>query len=532
LRKAAKTMKFSLLLSGLFFKQVFGQLPHPEPNDRTFVVNEGPGLDLYDCGDADLPRGTVWLNSSLFIGDVDLNNIQSVSLVLPAYDVDIPDEVDHAFFNGRMVGSFIGSNDNWHLNTFSLNVNEVNYDAYNDISIHVDELNQGWCVSVDWIAVEFDYATIFPEHGDSLVHDSNGCADLLITLGFQNPSDTTCNAQASLLDSSGFFIDAYTERIMIDSVDEVGEFDMVFSGSLLGEVGREGPFSVTGVLVTCDNGAQYLTPVAHTTAAYTLLDMQCPNAPASTERENPTPSGVYGDPHIRTWNGAQYDFHGVCDLVLLRNPEFGNGAGLDVHIRTKKMRQWSYVESAVARIGENILEVRGGEKSEFWINGIQGTGDDELVISEYERISDTSLRLVVDLGDSEGIVFKTWNSFVSIRVENPKYKNFVGSVGLMGSFPDGLKIGRKNNIIEDINTFGQDWQVLSSEQKLFRDIEGPQHPQHCEIPTSVEMRRRLAASLVTVEEAEGACIGANSEDKDLCIFDVMATNDHSSAGAY
>jgi hypothetical protein len=495
-------------------------------------VNEGEGLDQYECGGSNLPIGSAWLNATLFIEHVDLNSVKLISLVIPAFDVDIPDEVDHAYFNGRKVGSFIGSDSNWHLNAFPLSADEVLLNEWNDISILVDEMNQGWCVSIDWVAVEFDYTDVFAEHEDALVH-KRGCADLKVTLKFDNPSDTNCNIQGSLLDSDGLFIDSHTDYIAVESVDGEGEVDMVFSGALLGDAGLEGPFSLTGVLFTCDNGAQYLKPVAHVTAAYTFYDMQCPGAVPPV----PPVPGAFGDPHIKTWNGEQFDFHGVCDLVLLRNPEFGNGAGLDVNIRTKKMRQWSYVDSAVARIGEDILEVRGGDNSEFWINGVQGNGNtDELVISEYEiryqRISDNSIKLVVDLGDGEGIVFKTWNTFVSIRVENPKDKNFVGSVGLMGSFPKGLKIGRDNTIIEDFNAFGQDWQVLSTEQNLFRDIEGPQHPQYCEIPNSVEMRRRLAASLVTVEEAEKACIGANSGDKDLCIFDVMATNDQSSAGAY
>jgi len=247
--------------------------------------------------------------------------------------------------------------------------------------------------------------------------------------------------------------------------------------------------------------------------------------------------GVYGDPHIKTWIGEQFDFHGICDLVLVSIAEFGKGAGLDVHIRTKKMRQWSYVNSAAVRIGRDILEVRGGEKSRFWINGIEGNGNtDKLSISEYpiqyHPISKNSEKLIIDLGNGEGIVIKTWNNFVSVKVENPKKDNFVGSVGLMGSFPEGTKIGRENSIIEDTNVFGQEWQVLSSEQNLFHNIEGPQHPQHCEIPSSKEMRRRLAGSLVTVEDAGNACVEAGIEDEELCIFDVMATNDQSSAGAY
>jgi len=247
--------------------------------------------------------------------------------------------------------------------------------------------------------------------------------------------------------------------------------------------------------------------------------------------------GAFGDPHIKTWTGEQFDFHGICDLVLVSNPEFVNGAGLDVHIRNKKMRQWSYVDSAAVRIGKDILEVRGGKKKNVWIDGIESNGNmEKLSIAgfpiQYYPISKKSEKFVVDLGNDERIVFKTWNSFLSVTIENPQNDKFAGSVGLMGSFPAGTKIGRGNSIVDDINVFGQEWQVLSSEQNLFHEIEGPQHPQQCEIPSSKEMRRRLAASIVTVADAEKACIGAGQKDKELCIFDVMATNDESSAGAY
>merc|ERR1712166_1145025 len=64
----------------------------------------------------------------------------------------------------------------------------------------------------------------------------------------------------------------------------------------------------------------------------------------------PTGGGVKGDPHFKTWNGDRYDFHGVCDLVLVHNLGFETGLGMDIHIRTKKVRQWSSVASAVVRI--------------------------------------------------------------------------------------------------------------------------------------------------------------------------------------
>jgi len=523
----------------LFVKQVFGQgaIPHPIPNNRTFVVDEGSGLDVRRCGGSanGVAPGTVWLNATLEVTGIVQEDVVAVTLVVPAFDVDIPEEVDHAYFNGRKVGSFVGSHDNWHLNSFPLETTEVRYGAFNDINIQVDEMDEGWCVSIDWVALEFDSQTIFPGHRDELVSNANGCADLKFTVEFPNPSSTQCNIQGSLTSQDGTFITSITEQVNVDESGGLGSVDFLFSGELVGGAGNEGNFVLNGVLITCNNEAQYMKTNAHTTESYSLYEM-CGSVPGPTPPTTP-PTGAYGDPHIKTWDGEVFDFHGVCDLVLVSNPGFDNGVGLDIHIRTKKTREWSYVDSAAVRIGDNILEVRGGKKSALWINGIQGNGKtDELTISDYsikhQHINENSEKFVIDLGDDECIIFKTWNSFVSIKIENPKQNNFVGSVGLMGSFPTGLKIGRENSIIDDINTFGQEWQVLSTEKNLFHDIEGPQHPQHCEIPSSAEMRRRLAASLMTVEEAEKACIGADSEDKELCIFDVMATNDLSSAGAY
>ena len=63
----------------------------------------------------------------------------------------------------------------------------------------------------------------------------------------------------------------------------------------------------------------------------------------------------------------QYDFHGECDLVLLHNPDFMNGLGMDIHIRTKIESFWSSVESAVIKIGDHTMEIRADPKKDAWI---------------------------------------------------------------------------------------------------------------------------------------------------------------------
>ena len=42
----------------------------------------------------------------------------------------------------------------------------------------------------------------------------------------------------------------------------------------------------------------------------------------------------FPDPHVKTFNGQFFSFHGQCDLVLNRNKIFESGSSLAVHVRT------------------------------------------------------------------------------------------------------------------------------------------------------------------------------------------------------
>jgi hypothetical protein len=254
--------------------------------------------------------------------------------------------------------------------------------------------------------------------------------------------------------------------------------------------------------------------------------------------------GAFGDPHFKTWNGDKYDFHGVCDLVLLHNPSFANGVGMDIHLRTKRTRQWSYVESAAVRIGQDSLEVTGGKtENKYWINADAGkelTHDTELdsKLSGYpihfKKINDKSHEFTINLGSDEKITISTWNGFVRVNVGAGEAGMFAHSLGLMGSYDlNGAKIARDGKTaIIDNDVFGQEWQVSPEEVSLFHNLEGPQAPMQCEIPSAVEMRRRLAESFITRQDAEIACSRVDAQDFEVCVFDVMATNDKESAGAY
>jgi len=290
------------------------------------------------------------------------------------------------------------------------------------------------------------------------------------------------------------------------------------------------------------------SPVSSPTDSPVSSPTDSPVSSPTDSRTNDKFIGASGDPHIFTWGRELFDFHGICDLVLMSNPSFDNGDGLDIHIRNKRMRAWSYIGTAIIRIGRNVLEVAGGtDKEKFWIDGaVQGTeskehsdGEEAVVgkLSTYDikftRVSEKSRKFVINLGIDEAIIFKTWNSFVSINVQNPTKEHFNGSVGLMGNFPSGVRLARDGKTaIEDVNIFGQEWQVNSSEPELFLASGSIGPTEKCSSPSSVEMRRRLGESEITLEEAKIACSVVDDELTDLCIFDVMATNDVSSSGIY
>lgn len=249
--------------------------------------------------------------------------------------------------------------------------------------------------------------------------------------------------------------------------------------------------------------------------------------------------GALGDPHFKTWTGERFDFHGACDLVLLQNHAFDNNKGMDIHIRTKFTKHWSYIESAVVRIGKETLEVTGGTDLEeyYWINKVANGNLDHGIAgfkTEYKKVNSKERQFIVYLGLDKGkIILKTFKDFVRVDVEDGSRGVFRGSVGLLGFYGTGEKVGRdKTTVIPDTNAFGLEWQVQGSETMLFHNVDGVQAPERCAMPRRTIARRRLGEVNMSMADAEFACSRVNASDRDACIFDVLATNDQEMAGAY
>jgi hypothetical protein len=253
--------------------------------------------------------------------------------------------------------------------------------------------------------------------------------------------------------------------------------------------------------------------------------------------EKPADPEGGGDPHFKTWSGEKYTYHGACDLVLLHSESFGGGLGLDIHVRTKQHKNFSYITHAAVRIGDDVFEVVGNLNKDYYLNGDLHV-DMPASISgypiEYSSEDPKRQKFTIILGDGQQIVIKTWRDFVTVKVENGNYQSFFDSVGLMGKFVNGHKVARDGTtIMDDLNAFGQEWQVTHNEPMLFQSLVMPQYPQQCVLPTpSTAQRRRLGEPAISEAMAAAACAHVEPEDRSFCIYDVLATNDMDMAGAY
>lgn len=292
------------------------------------------------------------------------------------------------------------------------------------------------------------------------------------------------------------------------------------------------------------------TPVPTPATPKPSVSTQTPTDSTLSPTDGPTssPTGTKGDPHFLTWKGEQFDYHGQCDLVLVKDPDFADGLGLDVQIRTKLIRFWSYIKQASIRIGDDILEIMGtADKNDpnvyYWVNfEFQGelTTIGGFPVTLTAKHTNTKKRwFEIDLSSKYPgvkIVLGSWMEFVRVDFVNASKEAFGNTKGMLGDFETGVTLARDGfTILNDFTELGEDWQVMPSDNMLFHDTAEPQFPQKCIEPEDPmgERRRRLGEETVTYEQAEKACSSLKSEtDRKDCVYDIIATQDLDMVGAY
>ena len=248
-----------------------------------------------------------------------------------------------------------------------------------------------------------------------------------------------------------------------------------------------------------------------------------------------------GDPHFQTWGGEWFDFHGECDLNFVHAPSFGKGIGLDIHVRTKIRSDFSYIEAAAVKVGNDVV-VFGGW-GELVHNGVLATKDEmpghlgsfQLT---HDMIDEATHNYHIFVRDGQALLIKSYKDYVSVKFEQVTSEDFADSKGLLGDFISGKRLGRDGStVIENDIDYGMEWQVRPAEEPLLFESSDlvPQYPQKCNMPPMTADGRRLAEAKVSDEVAEAACAHMLDEaHKRMCIYDVQATGElgMATAGAF
>jgi len=245
----------------------------------------------------------------------------------------------------------------------------------------------------------------------------------------------------------------------------------------------------------------------------------------------PDKASVNGDPHFRMWgvnNDSWFPYHGECDLVLVDNPILSSGKSLKIYVRTKIKSYYSYVASVAIQIDENVLEIQGG-KDEVFVNG-KGTKQTPTLFAGYQiKEANTtkwcrspehagSVIKKIYLGDDGKIIVVNCFGFLYVNVQ-ARGLGFLYSTGLMGKRDKPGKFARNGTILFNNIFFAEEWQVLSTEPKLFHVNRHPQHPTQCISPPKQVQRRMGNRRRI----ANMACSDLSGGARKACIYDIEAT---------
>eukprot|EP00980_Cylindrotheca_fusiformis_P002566 scaffold609_cov130-Cylindrotheca_fusiformis.AAC.2 len=263
------------------------------------------------------------------------------------------------------------------------------------------------------------------------------------------------------------------------------------------------------------------------------------------------PAGCLGDPHFKTWRGEHFEYHGQCDMILAKDATFADGLGLDIQIRTKLVRFWSYIKNAAIRIGDDILEIEGTadtrlteENNHYWFNfeyqaKLNTIGGFPIKYFLKDAIN-AKRWFEIDLSSKypgQKIVISSYKEFIKVDYQGATAESVGNAVGMLGNFYTGDFLARDGvTKLDDFTEHGNEWQVLPhDDHMLFHDVAKPQFPEKCIEPEDPrgERRRRLDESLITEEQAEAACASlADPLDRKDCVYDILATQDIGMVGAF
>ena len=109
---------------------------------------------------------------------------------------------------------------------------------------------------------------------------------------------------------------------------------------------------------------------------------------------------------------------GECDHVFFACPNFATGIGLTIHVHTKIRQNYSFVERAVLKIGDEVLEI--GSFGDYMLNGVNNAEMPNIMSDlpiNHTLVSAKEHVFSVSVSDGTSINVKVYKDIVSIKFD-------------------------------------------------------------------------------------------------------------------
>lgn len=212
----------------------------------------------------------------------------------------------------------------------------------------------------------------------------------------------------------------------------------------------------------------------------------------------------------------------MCDLVLLHS----QGMGIDVHVRTTRQASSSYVSAMAAIIGNHTLEVH---KDYYLFDGTLGvpiprnvSGFSFQVETVHDKDSTVSIASI-QVDEITKLEISQGKAMVSVSVFGSN-KRFGDATGLLGRLEDGARLARDGvRVLENPIDFGEEWQVIHTDPKLFLTRREPQYPTKCSF-TSASRPNLRGGNTNQDNGLNQFCLDMKlANEKEACIASLMST---------
>lgn len=262
---------------------------------------------------------------------------------------------------------------------------------------------------------------------------------------------------------------------------------------------------------------------------------------ANFRAESITNSG--GDPHFIGFNQKTITYQGECTLILVQSKgATASGDDVTIHVRTTRRLDFSYISGVAMMIGDDVIEVK--PNADIVINGAVMSNDNSVsttmsglpfaITKTYKGSKNKIVSYTFDIGNQRVIDVQAniKRSMMFVRTKGTFPSETQGMLGTPGNLEmmsrDGIKLTD-----QDVNAYGESWQVKDTDVQLFQERLGPQYPEKClyeDAPGATAQlrgrRKLLVKKTITVEEATLACKDVVSANKrKLCVEDTIAMGD-------